>query len=126
MKSIDNIVQLTKYKSRTHCIVDWVAGGNFDGYLYEFTLYFISDTEVVYEKKIINGRYADDKPREFSINGNYYSSDKAAFICAFPSTRMRCVIVGDENEYIVASITYEKFPQNGVDLVFEKNAQNFG
>jgi hypothetical protein len=125
MKSIDKINKLIKYKSGTHCVVDWVAGGNFDGYLYELSLCFISDTEVVYEKKIIDDRHADDKPKGFSMNGKYYSSDKAAFICEFPATKMRCVIVGDTNEYIVASVTYEGFRGNGKDLVFNVSSEMF-
>jgi hypothetical protein len=93
------------YKGALIASVDWIAGGNFDGYVYRVCLRFIKENNrVIKAIKIVDDSHYDDKAYGKENYGTFSETDKGTITCVFPNFRMRGKILGDKNQYIAFSI----------------------
>lgn len=90
------------YEGISASYIDWIAGGNFDGYLVQKSLQFTElDNKVkLYTKVIDKTRYDDDVNDSF-ITGSFEQTDKDTITLTFENFQMRGIILG-ENEEILA------------------------
>lgn len=89
----------TPYIGQLQARTDWVAGGNFDGYIMADVITFLKETnEIVWEQKAVAHFYDGRLPETKLIQRETYDfSDKRA-IC-FMGYRGR--FLGDKNEYLI-------------------------
>ncbi len=86
--------------------IDWVAGGNFDGYVYERILRFSKDNTVKMTNVILDqSRYDGDKANS-EITGRYEETDHNTITCYFGTREMRGVVLGEQGEYLAFSVHY--------------------
>jgi hypothetical protein len=92
------------YLSGLIASVDWIAGGNFDGYIFRYRLRFSSENRIVTLETIVidESRY-DGKVNPDVHRGVYKDSDKATITCVFDDFEMRGKILGKNNQYIAFS-----------------------
>ena len=93
--------------------VDWVAGGNFDGYVYKNSLKFIKENQqVILQTEILDKSRYDEEIQSGEIIGNFGFSDHKTITCIFGERRMRGKILGQKKEYIAFSIFHPnvKYP----------------
>ncbi|MFN8395019.1 MAG: hypothetical protein U0176_10260 [Bacteroidia bacterium] len=84
--------------------VDWVAGGNFDGYVYRFRMRFENGNGVVtLEKEVLDKSRYDDEVRPLRLVGEYFETDHSTITCRFPDFSMRGVVTGDRGQYLAFS-----------------------
>jgi hypothetical protein len=89
--------------------VDWVAGGNFDGYIQKKTLNFIeSNNQVLLEVTILDQSRFDGQASNSEILGKFEYTDKDTITIKYADIEMRGKILGDKREFIV----FEIFGQN--------------
>jgi len=102
------------YKGSLHASVDWIAGGNFDGYIYRSCLRFLKENNrVIKTIKIVDDSHYDDKVYTEEIYGTFSETDKGTITCVFPDFKMRGKILGEKNQYIAFSVFIS---QNGRDV----------
>lgn len=100
LKSIERLVRDEWYQSGLMASVDWVAGGNFDGYIYRKLLKFQSNSNIVELKHEIvesRGEYYGNKN---TIIGSYSSSYKGSISVSFDDFSMNGFVLGKKNEFI--------------------------
>lgn len=96
------------YQTGLTASVDWVAGGNFDGYIYQKSLTFFSENnKVVWQKNIIDQSKHDNKLENSALTGTFEFSDHGTITCYFSSFTMRGVCLGDQHQYLVFSTFFE-------------------
>lgn len=85
--------------------IDWVGGGNFDGYIIrKYLLFYENDNQVKLTTKIINqSNYGNDLIDSFII-GKFHYSDKETITIEFENFQMRGKILGRQDEFIAFSI----------------------
>jgi hypothetical protein len=92
------------YEGLLSAQVDWVAGGNFDGYVYKTILCFYEDGKVIRTLKILDqSRYDGYKNGSESI-GTFRASDTDTITCSFENHIMRGKILGDKDQYLAFSV----------------------
>jgi hypothetical protein len=92
--------------------VDWVAGGNFDGYLYQQSLRFARRGSVAWLRtKIVDASRYDDVATDSVIEGEYACTDHGTITCTFGSTRMRGVLLGKGLKTIAFSQMHPQMKQ---------------
>ncbi|WPQ60489.1 hypothetical protein SIO70_19255 [Chitinophaga sancti] len=107
--SIEKIVFDKAYDGPIDADIDWVAGGNFDGYIYKTTLRFTEEkNEVVLTTKIVDQSRYDGEEFDTNDIGTFSVSDKRAIVCQFPGFDMRGRFLGENCEFIAFSIWYNK------------------
>lgn len=93
--------------------IDWVAGGNFDGYIYKKSLKFIKKNQkVIMQTEILNKSQYDEEIQSNETIGKFIFSDHKTITCIFGEKKMRGKILGQNKEYIAFSIIHPriKFP----------------
>jgi hypothetical protein len=89
----------TPYIGRLNAYTDWVAGGNFDGYIYADVITFYKDFQkVVWEHKVIASFFDDDLPESRIIHDTTYDFRDTRAI-QFLGYRGR--FLGDNNEFLI-------------------------
>lgn len=85
--------------------VDWVAGGNFDGYVYRKVLRFRAEGRLVHMhfRMLDQSRY-DGETEDQTIRGTFAYTDHDTLTCTFPGFSLRGVILGDQNQYLAFSV----------------------
>lgn len=118
--SIERIVFDKVYEGPIDAFVDWIAGGNFDGYLYKTSLRFSqAESKVVLTTKIIDqSKYDDRNAHDQDSVGTYTVTDKRAIVCQFGDFEMRGMVVGKEHEFIAFSCWRNKDRANAYSTVY--------
>lgn len=97
-----------EYECGAQGVVDWVAGGNFDGYIFKKSLTFKeTSNEVLLKTSIIEQTRYDGQKSNTELIGNYQLTDKDTITVTCNNLKMRGKIIGTRNEYIVFSILLE-------------------
>ena len=101
------------YKGGLVASVDWIAGGNFDGYLYKTSLRFLIENNTVIKTRVIidKSRYDDEIYTQEEL-GTYSETSKATITCIFDNYKMRGKILGEKNQFIAFSVIYENYNRN--------------
>ena len=95
----------TEYVCGAQAIVDWVAGGNFDGYVFKKSILFKEHTdEVIIQTSILDQGKYDGKKSDSELIGVYEFTDKDTITIKYNDFNMRGKIIRNENEYIVFSV----------------------
>jgi hypothetical protein len=93
------------YKGSLTASIDWIAGGNFDGYIYRVHLRFLKDgNRVIKAVKIVDDSRYDDEAYMEENYGTFSETDKGTITCVFPNFEMRGKILGEANQYIAFSV----------------------
>ncbi|RFM31432.1 hypothetical protein [Chitinophaga silvisoli] len=119
--SIEKIVFDKEYEGPVDAFVDWIAGGNFDGYLYKTSLRFTqAESKVVLTTKIIDQSKFDDRnAHDQDAVGTFSVTDKSAIVCQFGDFEMRGSVVGKEHEFIAFSCWRNKDRANAYSTVYK-------
>lgn len=97
------------YRSGICASIDWVAGGNYDGYIYEKSLIFIRESKkVIMKTKILDDSRYDGVINDGEVVGSYSFTDHNTITCYFGEIRMRGKVLGINNEYIAFSIFHQR------------------
>lgn len=89
----------TPYIGKMNARTDWVAGGNFDGYIHADVLTFYEEGCILmWEHKIIASCYDEELPKDELIHKTTYDFSDARGI-KFLGYRGR--FLGDNNEFLV-------------------------
>ncbi len=106
MDVLQRIQQDQEYLGPLLCLVDWVAGGNFDGYVYQQRLRFLGDGQTVtLTTTIVDDSRYDGNRTGSSVNGRYLAGDHGTILCNFDGLSMRGVVLGKANELLVFTST---------------------
>lgn len=98
------------YESGEMAIIDWVAGGNFDGYIYKkYLVFYEKDNKVTLELKVINQERSDSSINDNLQEGKFVASDHNTITCIFEGMNMRGKVLGENFEFIAFSIHYPNF-----------------
>ena len=82
--------------------VDWVAGGNFDGYIQKKSIIFIeAKNQVIIKNTVIDQSRYDGNAINSEMSGVFKYTDKDTITVTFDKFEMRGKILG---EYIVFSV----------------------
>jgi hypothetical protein len=82
--------------------VDWVAGGNFDGYIHKKSIRFIeSGNQVIVKSIILDKSRFDGDANNSEIFGEFEYTGKDTITIKYGEIEMRGKILGDKKEYIV-------------------------
>ena len=85
--------------------VDWVAGGNFDGYIQKKSLKFIeSNNQVLLEVNILDQSRFDGQAINSETLGKFEYTDKDTITVKYADIEMRGKILGGKREFIVFEI----------------------
>ncbi|MCX6180352.1 MAG: hypothetical protein NT150_00295 [Bacteroidetes bacterium] len=102
---LEKLIYDIDYEGRLKTQVDWIAGGNFDGYiLREYLRFSKTDNTVKRITRVIDSSRYDGIIESTEIKGTFYETDKATITCKFENFEMRGKILGDKNQYIAFSI----------------------
>jgi hypothetical protein len=105
--------------------IDWIAGGNFDGYLYKKALNFSkTGNKVILTSKIIDQSHYDGHKEDVQIVGKYKYTDKVTITCIFDSFEMRGKLLGKNNQYIAFSIFNHDSQGTSREECYKKNIIN--
>ena len=98
----------TEYEEgATAPFVDWVAGGNFDGYLLKKSMKFTeSNNQVLIKHTVLDQSRYDGIATNSEILGEFEYTDKDTITVKYQEVKMRGKILGDQNEYIVFSVSH--------------------
>ena len=96
--------------------VDWVAGGNFDGYIHKKSIKFIeTNNQVIIKHTVLDQSSYDGNATNSETVGKFEYTDKDTITEKF---EMRGKILGSQNEYIVFSVSHPLM-DNGVREVYQ-------
>lgn len=107
-KGIDDLKFNVEYEGPLLASIDWVAGGNFDGYVYQSFLRFQEDSTVIIATRIIDQSRYDGKMNDSEIRGTFSEGDKRTIDCVFEKFEMRGKILGLKNDLIAFAILNPK------------------
>ncbi len=103
---LEKLVYEKNYEGPFVTYVDWVAGGNFDGYILRKYLNFSKENNCVYKTlSVIDSTRYDGRVEEKVYKGTYEETDKATITCNFENYQMRGKILGNKNQFISFSCT---------------------
>jgi hypothetical protein len=94
------------YEGGLSASIDWVAGGNFDGYVYRKTLRFSEHNIVRMNTIILDQSRYDGEAENAEMIGHYEASDHKTITCTFGDYKMRGKILGEQGAYIAFSISH--------------------
>ena len=93
------------FEGKTAPYIDWVGGGNFDGYLIQKILKFREeDNKVELHTRVINKIRYDGTVEDSVINGTYKQTEKDTLTLVFDNFEMRGKILGENDEIIAFSV----------------------
>lgn len=98
----------TEYKQGPKAgYVDWVAGGNFDGYITQQSISFIEhNNQVLVQTRIIDQSRYDGYAEESETFGSFSDTDKDTITVKYGQLEMRGKILGENKEFIVFSVSH--------------------
>jgi hypothetical protein len=88
--------------------IDWVAGGNFDGYLFRRILRFSKDNTVKMRTVILDKSRYDADITDTEVIGRYEESDHYTITCYLGARKMRGIILGSKSEYLTFSVYHSE------------------
>ena len=99
--------------------VDWVAGGNFDGYVVKYTLTFHEASNTVTHRKVVvdQSRY-DGSVSDAKSTGTFEYSDKNTITVHLSTVTLRGRILREDRSMIVFSY-FEPASMRGMNEVFQ-------
>lgn len=102
----------TPYESGLLAYADWIAGGNFDGYVYKKVLIFKEIGNQVLIKYIYldQSRY-DGEQEDFEISANFRYTDKDTITISYNQVELRGKILGDNRQFIAFSYMTPNLPE---------------
>jgi hypothetical protein len=106
--SIVKIVFGKEYIGNLEGRADWVAGGNFDGYIKQSTLVFHSNKTVIKKTNIVDDTRYDGVVQGNESIGRYSETDKKAIECEFDNFSMLGYILGGEHQYLIFTVISKK------------------
>ena len=87
--------------------IDWVAGGNFDGYIMQKSFIFKEENNtVLVKRKVLEQSSYDGVANDSEIEGIFEYGDKDTLIVKYQKFKMRGKILGNNREYIAFSVTH--------------------
>ena len=98
--------------------VDWVAGGNFDGYIQQKSIRFVEPKEVIVKIKVLDQSRYDGNAQNSEIKGEFRYTDKDTLTIKYGNIEMRGKILGSNREYIVFSVS-NSLAENGGNEVYK-------
>lgn len=100
--------------------IDWVAGGNFDGYLIQKSLIFRElDSKVELHSKVINAKRYDGNVSDTVLTGHYLETEKGTLKLSFADFEMRGKILSDNEDIIAFSVWGKTLKKNEVYKINE-------
>jgi len=95
----------TKYITGPLGVSDWVAGGNFDGYIFSKSLIFHEPNIVSLEIEILDQSRYDGNRNNSIEQGTFEFTDKDTITIELNGNQFRCKILGTERDYIVLTMS---------------------
>lgn len=84
--------------------IDWVGGGNFNGYLIQKSLIFRElDNKVELHSKVINAKRYDGNVSDI-LTGHYRETEKETLTLSFDNFEMGGKILGDNEDIMAFSV----------------------
>jgi hypothetical protein len=100
--------------------IDWVGGGNFDGYLIQKSLIFRKlDNKVELHSKVINAKRYDGNVSDTLLTGHYRETEKETLTLFFDNFEMRGKTLGDNEDIMVFSVWGKTLNKNEVYKINE-------
>ena len=100
--------------------IDWVGGGNFDGYLIQKCLKFIElDNRVELHTKVIDKTRYDNNIEDSVIVGSFNYSDKDTITLIFEHFQMRGKVLGVKNKIIAFDVWHTPLKRTEVYKINE-------
>lgn len=100
--------------------IDWIAGGNFDGYLIQKSLIFRElDHKVELHSKVINAQRYDGNVSDTVLTGHYRETENETLSLSFDNFKMLGKILGDNNDIMAFSVWGETLKKNEVYKINE-------
>jgi len=100
--------------------IDWVGGGNFDGYLIQKSLIFRElDNKVELHSKVINAKRYDGNVSDIVLTGYYREIEKETLKLSFDNFEMLGKILGDNKDIIAFSVWDKTLKKNEVYKINE-------
>lgn len=85
--------------------IDWIAGGNFDGYIIQRSIQFIEkDNQVCIKSKVLNQSSYDGYVKDFETYGVFEYTSKNTITVRYNDIEMRGKILGNNREFIAFSV----------------------
>lgn len=108
-----------EYECGAQAIIDWVAGGNFDGYIFKKSILFKKENNLAVIKTHIidQGRY-DGKMSDSEVMGKHEFTDKDTITLKYNDFSMRGKILGNEKNIIAFSV-YHPLIKNDTSEVYQ-------
>lgn len=111
---------LEYFEGITAPYIDWIAGGNFDGYLIQKSLIFRElDNKVELHSKVISAKRYDGNVSDSVLTGHYQETDKKALKLSFADFEMLGKILGDNEDIIAFSVWSKTVNKNEVYKINE-------
>ena len=88
--------------------IDWIAGGNFDGYIFQLTLIFREDGIVEEHFSVVDQSRYDDWIQDTTQTGNYQFSDHGTITVQLGERKMRGLALGEDGKLLVFDNGYGK------------------
>lgn len=96
-----------EYESGPEGVADWIAGGNFDGYLFKKSILFRENSnEVILKTTIIDQSRYDGERSDSEITGQYAYTGKDTITIQYQQLTMLGKILGKQREFIIFSLEY--------------------
>ena len=86
--------------------MDWVAGGNFDGYVQQKSILFKESNEVVIKTIILDQSRYDGNAQDSEITGTFEYTDKDTITIKYDELTMFGKVLGENQEFIVFSVSH--------------------
>ena len=117
---IENLSYHTLYEGNFDARIDWVAGGNFDGYVTQTSLYFIEEgSTVIWRRTVLDQSRYDGEAQDLELRGKFRETDKITLTCTFKEFEIRGKILGKNHE-LIAFAYWEPKEWQGKTCVFTK------
>lgn len=117
---IENLSYNTLYEGNFDARIDWVAGGNFDGYVTQTYLYFIEeDSTVIWRRTVLDQSRYDGEAKNIELHGKFRETDKKTLTCTFKEFEIRGKILGNNHE-LIAFAYWEPIDWQDKTCVFRK------
>ena len=117
---IENLSYDTLYEGNLDASIDWVAGGNFDGYITQTSLYFIEEGSIViWRRTVLDQSRYDGEAEDLELHGKFREADKKTLTCTFKEFEIRGKILGNKHE-LIAFAYWEPREWHDKTCVFRK------
>jgi len=109
----------TEYKQGPKAgFIDWIAGGNFDGFILQKSIEFIEENmQVVMRTKILDQSCYDGHEQDSECLGTFEYSNNNTITVTYKTIELRGKILGENREYIAFSVSQPRI-NGGQDEVY--------